>query len=556
MTLSNDQIAIFLDNSSEAVIALNKEHRIVYFNTAAEKIFGFRANEMMGQPLDWLLPEQWVEVHRQRVREFMAARETTRMIEKRPGLAARRKDGTKFPVEIGLSKVVMGEEEFYTAIVVDITERKQMEEELRQSEERYRRQTRELSSLNRAGRALTSTLDLSKLLKTIIAEIQNLSRAEAAAVLLYEPATQELRFAAVVGPESDRLENLRIPASAGVAGWVLREQMSELVNQAHADERFYPAVDQITGLSTQSIMAVPLIYHDKAIGVIEAINHANAAFEEHDLVVLEGLAASAAIALENAQLYEAERAQYRRLREMQAQMIHVEKMAAVGRLAASMAHEINNPLQAVHGCLSLGLEELHGKQRHDKLDSYLRMAASEIDRIGQILAHMRDFYRPASEEKRPTDVHAVLRSVLELGNKQLQHNHVTVERAWDPALPSIIANADHLKQVFFNLVLNAVDALAPQGGTLRISTALDRLVQPDQPALDAVRIEFSDTGPGIPPEILPRIFEPFFTAKKGGSGLGLAISYGIIEAHNGQITATSEVGVGTTFTVVLPVTLI
>jgi signal transduction histidine kinase len=300
----------------------------------------------------------------------------------------------------------------------------------------------------------------------------------------------------------------------------------------------------------------------------EALRRANEELEER---VEERTVQLKRIAMENARLYEAQREQYRRLQESQDQLIQVEKMAALGRLVASIAHEINNPLQSVQGFLSLLDEELNGRHRREKLNSYLTIAESEIDRISAIVRRMRDFYRPASRkqqaqpdspddfyrstetELQAIDLHAALESVLQLANKELQHGRVTVERVWADELPKIQANPDHLKQVFLNLMLNAIDAMAPQGGTLRICTKSDQAqLHGDQPQ-PVVRIEFSDTGIGISPEMLPRLFEPLLTTKEHGSGFGLFTSYKIIEAHQGQITATSQAGEGTTFTILLPV---
>jgi PAS domain S-box-containing protein len=137
MNLSVEQIASLLDNISEAVITVNHDQRIVYFNAAAEKIFGFRAHEITGQPIDLLLPERLVEIHRQHIREFMAAPQTIGMMKNRPELVARRKDGTEFPVAVGLSKVAQDGEEFYTAIVTDLTELARVEDALRLSEEKF-----------------------------------------------------------------------------------------------------------------------------------------------------------------------------------------------------------------------------------------------------------------------------------------------------------------------------------------------------------------------------------------------------------------------------------
>ena len=273
------------------------------------------------------------------------------------------------------------------------------------------------------------------------------------------------------------------------------------------------------------------------------------------------------IAAENIQLYEQQREQYQRLQELQAQLIQVEKMAALGRLVASVTHEINNPLQAIQGFLNLLKEEMEGQRRQEDMRESLTVVESEIDRIVAIMGHLRDFYHPARqatdvvngfyqsvEQELPgIDLHAVLESVLQLTHQKIEQARVNVERAWAENLPPIQANPDHLKQVFLNLILNALDAMPNKGETLRLITALDQAqLNGDQPQ-PVVRIEFSDTGTGIPPETLAHLFEPLFTTKEHGSGFGLFTSYKIIEAHHGQISVTSQVGQGTTFTILLPI---
>jgi signal transduction histidine kinase len=195
---------------------------------------------------------------------------------------------------------------------------------------------------------------------------------------------------------------------------------------------------------------------------------------------------------------------------------------------------------------------MDGSHRRDKLDRYLEVVGGELGRISAIVRRMRDYYRPAHERLQPTDLLAVLDSVLELSGKELQHRHIEVERLGSLELPLVHANPDHLKQVFLNLVLNAMDAM-PDGGMLRITTAQDVQLGSTDHMQSAVCIELSDTGPGMPPEIQTRLFEPFFTTKEGGAGLGLSITYNIIEAHNGQISVMSEEGTGTTFRILLPI---
>jgi signal transduction histidine kinase len=197
-------------------------------------------------------------------------------------------------------------------------------------------------------------------------------------------------------------------------------------------------------------------------------------------------------------------------------------------------------------------DELAGLQRPEKVNSYVQIVDQEIGRITGIVHSMRDFARPAPQGTRATDVVAVLRDVLELANKQLEHSKVNVECSWGVDVPAILANPNLLKQVFLNMIINAIDAM-PAGGELRIAVVLDQTtIQENMPSQPTIRIEFSDTGPGMAPQAVSRLFEPFYTTKEQGSGLGLYISYNIIQSLNGKIEVNSAVGLGTTFAILLP----
>jgi signal transduction histidine kinase/DNA-binding response OmpR family regulator len=314
-------------------------------------------------------------------------------------------------------------------------------------------------------------------------------------------------------------------------------------------------------LGVYSLIVFPLTAGGGPAGALVVETRADRELKRHDFDWLADVSRSVSASLENARLYTDLQALLNERERTQIQLIQTEKMLALGRLAASFAHEINNPLQAMQGSLTLVREELGGELRRDKLYRYLGVAEDEIVRVAAIVNRMRDFYRPQPVERKPIAVAAVLASVLELTAKQLQEAGITVEREGPPQLPEITANPDELKQVFLNLVLNALDA-TPRGGRLRILTALAH-----QPASGAmrlttttlklrplgVRLEFADTGHGMPPETLARVFEPFFTSKEQGSGLGLYVSYNIIHGHGGYMTATSAVGEGTTFAIWLPV---
>jgi signal transduction histidine kinase len=231
----------------------------------------------------------------------------------------------------------------------------------------------------------------------------------------------------------------------------------------------------------------------------------------------------------------------RELEKSQAQLVQAEKLAAMGRLAASIAHEINNPLQAIHNCLHLTLKKPLSEEKKTR---YLGMAQEEVERLITIVQRMLEFYRPSKEGMAPTDVHAIIENVLALSSKRLQRGKITVTKKLAPDLPTISIVRDQLKQVFLNLVINAIEAM-PQGGELCIETKLSE-------GGNELSTAFTDTGVGLSEKEQENIFEPFFTTKATGTGLGLSVSYGIIERHGGRIEVQSELGKGATFTVHLP----
>jgi PAS domain S-box-containing protein len=321
------------------------------------------------------------------------------------------------------------------------------------------------------------------------------------------------------------------------------------------DDRFNREIWDRFGHERLLRVFMPIKIRDRVIGVIEAgyDRQTKGRIGDDEVLLLAAFADQVAAALENARLYRVEREQLRRLQESQAQLLQAEKMAALGRLIGSISHEINNPLQAIQGSLTLIEDEVEGGLRPEKLKRYAGIAEQSSERIANVVRRVREFYRPASQALRPTDVRAVLEAVLALADNQLKRGNVAVEQEQVGDVPLVQANADELQQVLLNLVLNAVGAMEAHGGTLCVRMERDRMRTRDGPARPAVRLEVSDTGDGIPPEILPHIFEPFTTTHPDKTALGLSISYAIIEAHGGQMTVASQMGVGTTFTLLLPV---
>ncbi|MEJ5309120.1 MAG: PAS domain S-box protein [Anaerolineae bacterium] len=417
------------------------------------------------------------------------------------------------------------------------------------------RQLNRLRILSDLDRLLAATLEQRKLAQVTLQHMATHLNAPACAALLLEPAPQGPAAMWALHPE-EGWADVAVSDHARIDWQALLSQMHdqrEPVSLTVAElEQWCPGLKPASGWGADGLL-IPVVGEDTLLAVLLLAGRpANQPFTDEDRTLALVAAGHAGQAMQNARLY----AEVRRLLDEQektrAQLIQVEKMGALGRLAATIAHEINNPLQAIQNYLTLVQEEMDGEQRRDKIDRYLRVVGGEVGRISAIVRRMRDFYRPAHERLRPTDLTAVLDSVLDLSGKELQNHHIVVQRVDASDLPQVQANPDHLKQVFLNLILNAIDAM-PTGGELRIYSSLAEIQRGDadqwQPA---VRVEVGDTGCGMSPEMQTKLFEPFFTTKEQGAGLGLSISYNIIEAHNGQISVSSEEGVGTTFTLLLP----
>jgi two-component system, sporulation sensor kinase C len=232
-------------------------------------------------------------------------------------------------------------------------------------------------------------------------------------------------------------------------------------------------------------------------------------------------------------------------------LIQAERMSLAGQLGASLAHEINNPLQAVIGCLGLAEESLAEENlaQGDGVERYLAVAREELQRAARIVARLRDLHRRSDpDDREPTDLAALIDEVLLLLKRRFENRKIEV--TWDPPprLPHLSLVSDRIRQVFLNLILNAIDAL-PQGGHLLIEAAV--IPGPDGEPM-GVEVSFADDGPGLSAEARQRLFAPFYTTKPEGLGLGLYISHRIVAEHQGQIEVESQPGEGTRVTVRLP----
>ena len=265
-------------------------------------------------------------------------------------------------------------------------------------------------------------------------------------------------------------------------------------------------------------------------------------FTSDELRLTEAIAQQAAVASENSRLYEAEKQQVAELKRTQAQLIQSTKLAAIGELAANIAHEINNPLTSVLGFASYLAEQVPpGQPWREELD----LIQEEAGRARDIVRDLLHFSRQREFIPQITDLNTVLEQTLAMVRRQGALESITLREEYASGLAPVEVDVPRIKQVFLNLINNAVYVMKDRGGSLTVRSSADG---------DTVQVEVIDTGTGIAPEHMHRIFEPFFTTKPevSGTGLGLSVSLGIVESHGGSIEVQSEVGKGSTFTVKLP----
>ncbi|HLB63773.1 MAG TPA: ATP-binding protein [Anaerolineales bacterium] len=371
---------------------------------------------------------------------------------------------------------------------------------------------------------LASTFDLEILLQRTVDAAQELTDSEATSLLLYDPKAHQLYFEAASNLNPGGLGHQAVPAENSIAGWVFTRREPLLVQDALSDPRFFREVDILTSFQTRSVLGVPMYTKDKTLGVIEAVNKREGAFDDEDLRLLEALAAQASVAIENTRLFQQ------------------------SDVVAEMVHELRSPLTALTAAAYLlqrpGLPD----------DQRLKLAKSVHDEAQRLNGMTTDFLELARLESGRTrltrelvELSGLVFETLEVVRPVLEAEQLTLATDIDRGLPPLQGDRNRLKQLLLNLLTNAIK-YNQRGG--RVEIRLHR--QADQAVL-----EVGDTGRGIPHDSLPHVFERFFRvpdqeARVAGTGLGLAIAKRIAESHRGQIEVASEVGHGTTFTVRLP----
>lgn len=418
----------------------------------------------------------------------------------------------------------------------------QMALTLKQREASLSSWNRDLFILHTAGLDLMESLELDTLVTKIAARADDLVRADTTAVSVLNNKSFTLQYLGVHGSKKQLLMEQELPLeTGGIYNWLACYGTPLLIPDAQSDFRLDG--DRMKTLGVKTLMMVPLWSSNTLTGLLTVVNKkGGASFDKHDLRLFTVFGNLAGAALQNASLYTDLKEKMLELKSAQQQLVHSSKMAAIGELAANVAHEINNPLTSVLGYTTYLLKTVDLAESSRRM---LGMMERETLRVRKIIRNLLDFSRQKPSWMQPADLLMPIKETIALVQGMAESSSVRVVEEY-PAAP-VMVNMDHdeIKQVFINIAYNALQAM-PSGGEFRVRLTMRRDYQ--------VVVEFGDTGVGIAPGNLDKIFEPFFSTKENGNGtgLGLSISYRIIQNHGGTIEAASTAGHGTVFRVTLP----
>jgi PAS domain S-box-containing protein len=527
------RLSAIVNIAADAIIAIDSSQHITLFNSGAEKIFGYSADEVIGQPLQILLPEGVRRRHADHIRDFAASATNARRMGERSTISGRRKSGEIFPAEASISKAMVDGEWLFTVILRDATEHKRTEAALQ--------------FLAEAGKDLNRSLDFDETVERAAhAAVPVLADCCVIDILNEEGQLTSFSVAASSPDEGARLraerESRTLRPGVSQLQRVARERAAPLVLPSLATADVVHAgvdpavVRSMTGVPVQSLMMFPLELRSHSYGLMTLLmTHSERRYDDSYVVLARELAARIAHAIDNAQLYQKSR----------------QAVAVRDEVVAIVSHDLRNPLSVVKMCAStLSVEPLPDAATVTDLARTMHQSAEWMHTIIQDLldvAHLESGRLTLRHERVSTA--DVIEKVVELHAPLAEERDLVLTSDVPPDVPSISMDTARIRQVLANLIGNALKFTEP-GGSITVTAGVTD---------DSKRmvVSVSDTGRGISADDLPRLFDRFWQASRGdlkrGTGLGLAIAKGIVEAHNGRIWVESVEGKGATFSFSLPV---
>lgn len=391
-------------------------------------------------------------------------------------------------------------------------------------------------------RALTLIVDFEQLLENLVGKLREIADIPKIIILLRDLETDRFTIADSRGMNaSNSTEALCLLPEDKLVRWLTINETPLIVSENPGVMAFLSTKEQQILSKTGIRVIIPLIVMNRVNGmVLLGEKRTRESFTKEELDLLTTLLSQSALAFENALLYQEQKQRFRK-------MFRADRLATIGQIAAGAAHEIRNPLTSIRSTI----QYLRKKDRDPARSEMLKEIMSEVDRIDEIIHGLLSFSKPVKPQKEKVNLSQLIHQVLTLTASTARRNRVQVQFG-SPADPALIqADPGQMKQVFLNIILNAIQAMK-EGGQLTIQ--IECLSNEEKGESPYYRLRFSDTGCGISDQDLERIFDPFYTTKKEGTGLGLSISYGIVQQHGGEIeveSSQSEESSGTEVTVTL-----
>jgi two-component system sensor histidine kinase HydH len=393
---------------------------------------------------------------------------------------------------------------------------------------------------------LMNVIDVRDLVPRVLSALEDSRRVTHASLYIVDPDGSAYDLVGHVGPRPEGridavahrgfIDRLRRAGAVSIEG--LERELLALRNKQGEEREALLLILRALELVNGSV-ALAILGEEQLLGMLVLRDERlREAYSTEEIELFRGVAATIGVTLQNSQIYE-------RMKER-------DRLAALGQMAAGLAHEIRNPLGSIKGAAQY-LQPAEGPAQSADASTreFLDIIVEEVDRLNKIVSQFLDYARPYRGDQSPLDLNDVVRKTMNLIEKERSGSRVEIVMNLVDGLPQVRADAQQLRQVFLNLAINAFDAM-PQGGRLQVSTSLRRSTRRGASAA-FLEIRFRDDGIGIPPADLRNLFIPFFTTKEKGTGLGLPISQRIIENHGGTIEVRSQPGSGSTFTVLLPV---
>jgi PAS domain S-box-containing protein len=440
---------------------------------------------------------------------------------------------------------VIGQITGYVMIIRDITKKKQAQEQIK-------RRNIQLAALNAISMTLTSSLDPNEVLKRTVEKMLEILEPDSVRIYLLDKDRNVLELVAHKGLSKGFVDEPVIKnrkAGDGLLGETVTSGKPRVVDNLQRSKD--PYVQFLVREGLQSSVYMPLVSRGEPVGAMVVSSHSGFRFSDIYVDYLSAIGSQIGVALENAELYQDLKNAYQELKAAQEQVIASEKLASLGKLSATIAHEINNPLAAVltyiRLLLKMGKRNRLTSDRMEDILRYLTIMESETARCGEIVKNLLAFSRQSRMAIETHRLEEIIDRTLALISHDLDMREVQLEKQIAADLPPVQCDFRQIQQALLNLMGNASEAMTA-GGTLTVRAARSH-------GDDEVEVVIADTGCGITADDLKHIFEPFYTTKEEGKGvgLGLSVAYGIITRHNGTIRVESEPEKGSLFTVRLPV---